>query len=234
MRNLRFWGRFFNNTLDERITEAALLRQAIYPEGSSEYWQSSMEGEKLAQRFELEVTRSSDEHAIYTERLFAGESARAKPTEKYLAIETEAVHHLFHTAKVLFGQGNFEKALARLNNIQYASLKFQNLEYTRALCLKSLGRYSEARQAELAELAINSHSQITGQDWPETLQLVTIGENPAIINPQLGPFSELRIRLMPVTLRLQVIGDVLASKPGHEWGTTFKELWARYRRRRLA
>ncbi len=232
MRNLRFWGRFFHNTLDERIAEAALFRRAIYPEDSAEYLKSCKQGEELAQRFEQSVAWSNDENAIYTEWKLAGGSAQARPSERYLAVEAEAVNHLFGKARVLFGRGHFEKALVMLDNIHYASFKFQNLEYARALCLKSLGMYDEAHQAELAELALNSDTEMSRQDWPEMRRLISVSENTAVTDLRLSPLSKLRIHLMPITLRLGIILSVVKSHPIYEWGPTFKELWVRYRRRR--
>src|SRR5258708_11199852 len=152
MRNLRFWNHFFNNTLDERVAEAELLRRAIYPLGSAAYQDNADWGEKLARRLRQESKKVDIEAVVYTERSFAGESIKLKPSSKYLAVEANAVQHLYHKAVALINQQRYEEALDLLENIRYASQTFSQVEYARAVCLSATQHGIEARQAALAEL----------------------------------------------------------------------------------
>jgi hypothetical protein len=210
MRNLRFWGRYFHNLLDERIAEAEQLRRAIYPRDCPEYRANVEAGKRLAQHFRTQGQERDNARTIYTERMLSGPSAKLKPSEAYLAIEVGAVNHLFSKARALFVQQRYADALAMLDNIHYAALKFENLSSARTLCLEAMKRQTE---------------------WPEDLRLVPAGENPDALDPRLDPLSELRIRLMPVTLRVGLIGDLIINHPINQWPSVLGKFLAQYRRR---
>jgi|SRR5579859_7562763 len=248
MRNLRFWNEFFRNTLDERVDEAERLRRAIYPPGSAAYQQNAALGAAVAQRIRAQSKPPDIEAVIYTERTFGGEAVKLKPNAKYLAVEANAAQHLYHKAVAAINQQRYGEALDLLENIRYASQTFTQVEYARAVCLSATGHGPEARQAALAERerqpghpgAAALLAQLDARDAgvisvPGTIHvddgaLVPTGDNMGY--PRLNLWSELRVRLMPLTLRLQTVGGLMASKPVQQWPADFLDLWTRFWRRR--
>jgi hypothetical protein len=247
MRNLRFWSYFFHHTHDERVADAERLRQAIYGEGTPEYRRSAQIGAQLAAQFKTQTGQFDLASIAHTERHFAHEDIKSKPSERYLIVETDAARHLFDKASGYLKQDNPTEALYILNTISYALQHFTHVAYARALCLQALGRWDEAQQAARAELAFQSthpptHALLNqlfarAPYQAETLHtlrgsdLVPMGDNPnAVI--KLSWRDELRVQLMPITLRLGLIWGIITMHSLAEWPAAFQDLWRRFWRRR--
>jgi 2-polyprenyl-3-methyl-5-hydroxy-6-metoxy-1,4-benzoquinol methylase len=136
MKNLLFWQRFFNNTMDERIEDANLLRKAIYQENSPQYNKSVEEGDKLVKRFIMESKEQSDEDLILMEKRFSVVPENSKPQidYSYLIAETNAVNHLYKKLGPLINQGRSIEVLNILDNLMVAfQNKDKDIKYCRVI-----------------------------------------------------------------------------------------------------
>ena len=156
LKNLPFWDRFFNNLMDERIKEANLLRQAIYPKDSPEYQKSLEEAERLAKTLAEKREKTTIDSLLAMERAYSSFPEKPQPhlIALYLVLEARAVSHLCGKVDSLMQAGDFGKALKMLDNVILAEQEYKNINYLRAVCLKHLGRPNEVAQAARKELSL--------------------------------------------------------------------------------
>ncbi len=131
MRNLLFWQKFFNNTLDDRIQDAKLLVEAIYQKTSYDYEKNVEVAIKLAKSFEAKAKEIRFE--IRMERILSAIPKNSKPDEAYLFLEAKAVNHLWKKVNPLIKQGQIIKVLNILDNILCGYQYFKDVQYQRAI-----------------------------------------------------------------------------------------------------
>jgi tetratricopeptide (TPR) repeat protein len=142
MKNLVFWNRFFNNMLDERISEADTLRRAIYLPDSPEYQKSVQEAQILIQQAQLKSIQTADATLIAMEENYALKSA-ADPIKEalYFISETNALGLLFRKFYLLYAQNRIDESLGVLDDICRASLlKSNETAYMRSIGFETIRR----------------------------------------------------------------------------------------------
>ena len=257
MRNVLFWTHVFQDTLDERIGEADLLRKIIYPEGSAAYAESAERAGRLVEQ--LTAARrgrgviSQEREALFTERIRSGvpDSARTRPDATYLEAETDAAGRLVAKASRLAGEQKHHEALRILDHLSGAYQVFTNVEYLRAECLAGLGRHDDARLAALAELKLQpQHAGVaalldelasTNSDPPASapsrrlsgilsLKVIPVGDNPARPKAATRHMGAVEVFLIRWVLRWQALFRLLSAHRLGAWPAVIREHWRKYQR----
>ncbi|MHC4112538.1 MAG: glycosyltransferase family protein, partial [Planctomycetota bacterium] len=163
LKNLPFWDRFFNNLMDERIKEANLLREAMYPKDSPEYEESLEEAERLARALTEKREKKTIDSLLAMERACSSFPEKPQPhlITLYLVLETRAVSRLCGKVDSLMQAGDFDKTLKMLDNVLLAEQEYKNINYLRAVCLNHLGRTGEAVQAARKELNLQPEHKVS-------------------------------------------------------------------------
>ncbi len=221
LKNLPFWDRFFNNLMDERIKEANLLRQAMYPKDSPQYQKSMEEAERLAETLMEKREKTTIDSLLAMERACSSFPEKPEPhlITLYLVLEARAVSHLCSKVDSLMQAGDFGKALKMLDNVVLAEQEYKNVNYLRAVCLTHLGRPNEAAQAARKELSLqpghNASLEIAEQQLPHLPGETSLREQSQRLNDAAKSTTSQnitweQIKQMPV-IRLYA-GDVPAQK----------------------
>lgn len=127
LRNLPFWTRFFENTLEERVREAGLLRQAISPPLASSQDRSTEEADALARRFD--AARHSEGAIRNLEAKFSPAPGSRPPLDpRYSRQERRAVAFLLQKALPLVQAGHAERVRELLGVIGLAEDRPPGLE----------------------------------------------------------------------------------------------------------
>jgi len=131
MKNLLFWHRFFMNTMDERIEDANILRRALYPENSPEYYKNVEDGDRLAKRIIAESRKRRDSDLIFMERRLSAfpENSTSQADLSYLIAEADAINHLYKKLGPVINQGHFVEASNIWDNIMVASKNLKDGQY---------------------------------------------------------------------------------------------------------
>lgn len=140
LKNLPFWQCFFTQLMDERLTEAKLLLQAIYLPDGPEYQQSIKEAQRLA---EIITAQREKATSSYLSALEKKHSSFPKDPEPHLmllhsALEAKAVGHLFAKTDSLMQTGDYGRALKMLATIGLAEQQYKNADHLRAVCVDRL------------------------------------------------------------------------------------------------
>lgn len=156
MRNLPFWTRFFQLTLDERKDAARKLIAEIHPSGSTEREAALTTLERVAAEFAKEEQAFSDLYCIFQEERHTEltDAERQDFNEKYFRTEANAVARLLSRADQLAKQKEFAQAVSFLGAIQLSDLKVRQANLLMAECLRALGRSAEADQIAKDTLAV--------------------------------------------------------------------------------
>ena len=127
MRNMIFWRRFFEETLDERWQEAESLRRALFPEDSSEFQASFLEGEKWKNRFFND--RQPLEFIQYEQRkLSSAPSPDPESNRRFFRVEKRALALLGRKMLAKLEADRFEDALRILQVMQLAETRLSDLD----------------------------------------------------------------------------------------------------------
>lgn len=132
MHNLLFWEKLFNNTLDERIEEANILRGKIYSEGDPDFDKKKSEVEEIIQGFIQESQSRGDDGLIYMENSLRHPDASKYSKDKlYLIAEKSATKYLYRKMLQMISQGKLMNALNILENISYGYSQIKEIQYKR-------------------------------------------------------------------------------------------------------
>ncbi len=155
MRNLPFWTRFFQLTLDERKDSARKLIAASQTDSKAA--QTALE--KVAAELAKEQHTFSDIYCIFQEERHTelNPEERKNFDAKYFKQEALAVAQLISRAVELVAQKKYDEAMSFLDATQLSDLRIKQAQMLKAECLRGLGREAEARRIESETIAA----------WPE-------------------------------------------------------------------
>jgi hypothetical protein len=159
MRNLPFWTRFFQLTLEERKDKARRLIQAIHRSDAATRASALVKMEALATALLKEEGSFSDLYGVFQEErhtdLTPDERRAFDP--KYVRQEALAITRLVSFAEQHFRSGRISEAMEFLDATHLSDLRLRQAQHLQAECLKKLGRTAEADRLEKDLLAA----------WPE-------------------------------------------------------------------
>jgi hypothetical protein len=158
MRDLPFWARFFQLTLDERKASALKLIDAMNldPKKKSDML------EKMEQRgseLEKQQEKFSDLYAVFQEERFTLHTPEERRAfnPSYFQKEAAAVAQLLGYAQQRIAENKFEDALKFIDATLMSSLRVRQAQDMKIECLRALGQNSEADKLSGEVLAA----------WPE-------------------------------------------------------------------
>ncbi len=155
MRNLPFWTRFFQLTLEERKGWARKLVLAIHPEDDARRADALAALEQTARDFDRERDRFSDVYCLFQEERHTEMTSeeRQQFDPRYFRHEALVVAHLISRARDLVAKKQFADAMMHLDAIQLSDMKVRQAHALMAECLRALGRAAEADRVAAENLA---------------------------------------------------------------------------------
>ena len=159
MRNLPFWTRFFQLTLEERKDTARRLIQAIHRTDAAARDAALGKVEALAATLLKEEGPFSDLYAVFQEERHSDLTPEERNAfdPKYVGREAFALSRLVSFAEKHFQADRFAEAMEFLDATHLADLRLRQAQHLQAQCLRKLGRSAEADRLEKDLLAA----------WPE-------------------------------------------------------------------
>ncbi len=159
MRNLPFWTRFFQLTLEERKETARKLLQEIHGPNAAALDAALAKMETTAAVLLKEGSGFSDLYAVFQEERHSDLSPEERMAfdPKYVRQEALALTRLVSLAQQHLQNDRFARALELLEGTLLADLRLRQAQHLQAACLKKLGRNEEAVRLERDLLAA----------WPE-------------------------------------------------------------------
>jgi hypothetical protein len=160
MRNVPFWTRFCQLTVVERKDSSQKLIDAMYAKDATARTKATAELEKSFAKITKDETNAfSDIYCIFQEERHTA----LKPEDRnlfyplYLKQESTAVIRLLTHAQNYINQKNFTEALKFIECADMADMKVRAAQDMKIICLRALGKNSEAEQLEKEKLVA----------WPE-------------------------------------------------------------------
>jgi hypothetical protein len=159
MRNLPFWTRFFQLTLDERKGAARKLIAAIHPNDEAKRLAALAEMETVAAEFAKEQETFSDVYAAFQEERHTDLSPEERQVFdiKYFRSEALAVARLIACARERVERKEHAEAMRFLDATQLSDIRVKQAQSLKAECLRALGRSAEAERIAAENIAA----------WPE-------------------------------------------------------------------
>ena len=159
MRNLPFWTRFFQLTLDERKDWARKLVQEMHGQNAAARNSALAKMEEVAAALLKEEGPFSDLYATFQEERHTELTPEQRKVFDpiYLKQEALAVARLITFAEEHFRDGRFAEAMEFLDATHLSDLRVRQAQHLKAECLRRLGRTTEAERMEKEALAA----------WPE-------------------------------------------------------------------
>jgi hypothetical protein len=158
MRDLPFWARFFQLTLDERKSSALKLIDAMNldPENKNKALEKM---EQRAAGLEKQQDKFSDLYAVFQEERFTLHTPEERRAFNpgYFEKETAAVSRLLQSAQQCLVGKKFDEALKFLDGTLLSNLRVRQAQDMKVECLRALGRNPEADKLAQETLAA----------WPE-------------------------------------------------------------------
>jgi len=150
MRNLPFWTRFFQLTLEERKDAARKLIDVTCAGNPSAHQKAIAHLEQVAGDLRKSEDTFSDLYAAFQEERHAEltPEQRAEFNPAYFKHEALAVSRLLQLAKEQIERGQHEAAMKFLDATDYSDLRARQVQLMRVTCLRALGRAAEAAQVE--------------------------------------------------------------------------------------
>jgi hypothetical protein len=158
MRDLPFWARFFQLSLDERKESAKKLIDAMNLD--SEKKNAALKNlEQRAAELEKQQDKFSDLYAVFQEERFTLHTPEERRVfnPAYFKKEAAAVAQLLKYAQQRIANKKFEEALKFLDATLMSNLRVRQAQDMKVECLRALGKNSEA--GKLAEEVLAA--------WPE-------------------------------------------------------------------
>ncbi len=159
MRNLPFWTRFFQLTLDERKESARKLLAAIHPNDPAGQAPGLSAMEEVSKVLVREEGLFSDLYSTFQEERHSDLSPEERKVfdASYFQQEALAVSRLIALAQDRISRKQFVEAMELLDATQLSDLRVRQAQAMKAECLRALGRIAEAEALEREQLAV----------WPE-------------------------------------------------------------------
>ena len=159
MRNLAFWTRFFQLTIDERKAAAQKLLAVMHPPGSPAHTAALAQLEQVGAQLAGEKENYSDIYCTFQEERHTEMTPeeRRRFDVKYFKQEALAVARLASLAEAAAAAGNYAGAMEFLDATHLSDLRVRRVQYLKAECLQKLGQPAEAARLEREALAA----------WPE-------------------------------------------------------------------
>ena len=158
MRDLPFWARFFQLTLDERKVSARKLIDAMNldPEKKDAALNNL---EQRAAELEKQQDKFSDLYAVFQEERFTLHTPEERRAFNpgYFEREAAAVARLLEFAQQRIAEKKYEEALKFLDGTLMSNLRVRQAQDMKVECLRALGRNAEAGKLAGETLAA----------WPE-------------------------------------------------------------------
>jgi hypothetical protein len=158
MRDVPFWARFFQLSLDERKTSAKKLIDAMNLD--SENKNAALKNmEQRAAELEKQQDKFSDLYAVFQEERFTLHTPEERRVFNpgYFQKESAAVAQMLGYAQQRIADKKFEEALKFIDATLMSNLRVRQAQDMKVACLRSLGRNSEADKLAKEVLAA----------WPE-------------------------------------------------------------------
>ena len=146
MRNLPFWTRFFQLTLDERKEAARKLIAVAHPHDDDGRAAALTAMEQVAAGLKKDAQSFSDIYATFQEERHAELTIeqRAAFNPLYFKHEALAVSRLIILAQEHIEKKEFAEAMECLDATQLSDLHVRQAQVLKAECLRALGRPAEA------------------------------------------------------------------------------------------
>jgi hypothetical protein len=159
MRNLAFWTRFFQLTIDERKAAACKLLAIMHPQGGPAHSAALAHLEQVGAKLASEMESYSDIYCVFQEERHTEMTPEERRTfdAKYFKQEALAVARLTSFAEAAAAAGKFAEAMEYLDATHLSDLRVRRVQYLKAECLQKLGRSAEAARLKREALAA----------WPE-------------------------------------------------------------------
>ena len=158
MRDVPFWARFFQLTLDERKASARKLIDAMNfdPEKKDAALKNL---EQRAAELEKQQDQFSDLYAVFQEERFTLHTPEERRAfnPRYFEKEAGAVSRLMEFAQQRIAEKKYEEALKFLDGTLMSNLRVRQAQDMKVECLRALGRNAEAEKLAMETLAA----------WPE-------------------------------------------------------------------
>ncbi len=158
MRDVPFWARFFQLTLDERKISAKKLIDAMNldPEKKDAALKNL---EQRAAELEKQQDKFSDLYAVFQEERFTLHTPEERRAfnPRYFEKEAAAVARLMEFAQQRITEKKYEEALKFLDGTLLSNLRVRQAQDMKVECLRALGRNTEADKLAKETLAA----------WPE-------------------------------------------------------------------
>ncbi|MBI3851661.1 MAG: hypothetical protein HY298_15495 [Verrucomicrobia bacterium] len=144
MRNLPFWTRFFQLTLDERKESARALLAASQTDPVA----AEAALEKVAAKLAKELDTFSDIYCVFQEERHTEMTPEERKhfDAKYFKQEALAVGRLISHAGELIAKKQYAEAMVFLDATQLSDLRVRQAHALKAECLRALGRTAEAER----------------------------------------------------------------------------------------
>lgn len=158
MRDVPFWARFFQLSLDERKDSAKKLIDAMNLDPENK----KVALEKMEQRageLERQQDKFSDLYAVFQEERFTLHTPEERRAwnPAYFQKEAAAVAQMLGYAQQRIAEKKFEEALKFIDATLMSNLRVRQAQDMKVECLRALGKNSEANQLAKEVLAA----------WPE-------------------------------------------------------------------
>ena len=145
MRDLPFWARFFQLTLDERIVSAKKLIDAMNldPEKTA----AAMDNlRQCATELEKQQDKFSDLYTVFQEERFTQHTPEERRAFNpvYFQKEAAAVAQMLRRAQQRIADKQFEEALKFIDATLMSNLRVRQAQDMKVVCLRALGKNSEA------------------------------------------------------------------------------------------
>jgi hypothetical protein len=158
MRDVPFWARFFQLTLDERKVSAKKLIDAMNLDPEKKV--AALEKlEQRAAELEKQQDKFSDLYAVFQEERFTLHTPEERRAfnPRYFEKEAAAVARLLEFAQQRIAAKKYEEALKFLDGTLMSNLRVRQAQDMKVECLRALGRNAEADKLAKETLAA----------WPE-------------------------------------------------------------------
>jgi hypothetical protein len=155
MRNLPFWTRFFQLTLEERKEMARKLIQEIHRSDAAARDSALAKVEEIGAALAKEEGPFSDLYTVFQEERHTDLTPEERNVfdPKYVKQEALAVTRLVGFAEQRFRDGRFSEAMEFLDAIHLSDLRLRQAQQLQVECFRKLGRTAEAERLECDLLA---------------------------------------------------------------------------------
>ena len=147
MRDLPFWARFFQLSLDERKQAAKKLIDAMNLDSEKKN-QALQNLEQQAAGFEKQQDQFSDLYAVFQEERFTLHTPQERRAfnPAYFKKEADAVAQLLQYAQQRITEKKFEEALKFIDGTLLSNIRLRQALDLKVQCLRELGRNAEAEK----------------------------------------------------------------------------------------